>query len=206
MKVYYRSTAKRREDYLATPDYFFRYDKGVTRVHPRSFIGRLLLGKAVDSARLLRLAQKLHRLLPAERPDVTVDLFIPFSKLDAYMQWHREAVGFFPLWCVPYRRVRDYEWISKDFYAGLDDELFIDLAIYGMKQPAGRNVYKEIEDELLRINAIKTLISYNYYDEDVFWRIYNRPNYLAVKQLTDPQNIFRDLYAKTCRAARGIGG
>jgi FAD/FMN-containing dehydrogenase len=28
LKVYYRSTAERTEDYLRTPDYFFRYDAG----------------------------------------------------------------------------------------------------------------------------------------------------------------------------------
>jgi hypothetical protein len=26
-----------------------------------------------------------------------------------------------------------------------------------------------------------------------------------VKALTDPQNVFRDLYTKTCRAAMGLG-
>jgi hypothetical protein len=51
---------------------------------------------------------------------------------------------------------------------------------------------------------VKTLISYNYYEEDVFWSIWNKPNHLAVKAITDPRNIFRDLYAKTCRAPRGL--
>jgi FAD/FMN-containing dehydrogenase len=203
MKVYYKSTAQRRVDYLKTRDYFFRYDRGVTNVHPKSAIGRLLFGKLLSSSQLLRLAEKIPRVLPAHRPEVTVDLFIPFSKLDEYMQWHEKELGFFPLWCVPYRRVRDYEWISKDVFAGIDDELFVDLAIYGMKQPEGRNVYKEIEDELLRINAIKTLISYNYYDEETFWRIFDKSNYDAVKAITDPKNVFRNLYEKTCRAAQG---
>src|SRR5262249_45647596 len=40
LKVYYRSTATRREDYLRTRDYLFRYDRGVTNVQPRSFVGR----------------------------------------------------------------------------------------------------------------------------------------------------------------------
>src|SRR5262245_40284133 len=31
-KVYYKSTATRDEDYLETPQYFFRYDRGVTNV------------------------------------------------------------------------------------------------------------------------------------------------------------------------------
>ena len=203
MKVYYKSTAERTEDYLKTPDYFFRYDRGVTNVHPKSAIGRLLFGKVMSSARFLRLAEKIPRLIPAEQPGVIVDLFIPFSKLDAYMEWHEKTLGFFPLWCVPYRRVRDYEWISKGLLQGIDDELFVDLAIYGMKQPPGRNIYKEIEDQLLQINSLKTLISYNYYDEETFWKTFNRENYEAVKKVTDPKNVFRGLYEKMCQASQG---
>lgn len=204
MKVYYQSTAKRKEDYLRTPDYFFRYDSGVTNVHPKSAIGRFLFGKFMHSSQVLRVAEKLHHLLPAEKPTVTVDLFLPFSKVDEFMRWYRGAIDFFPLWCVPYRRVRKYEWIASDYFDGVDDELFLDLAIYGLEQPEGRNYYKEIEDALVKVKGIKTLISYNYYDRDVFWTIWNRPNYLAVKQITDPKNIFRDLYDKTCRAALGL--
>jgi hypothetical protein len=84
------------------------------------------------------------------------------------------------------------------------DELFLDLAVYGMKQQPGRNLYKEFEDELQEINGTKTLISYNYYDEQTFWSIWNKETYQTVKQLTDPNNIFRDLYTKTCRAALGL--
>ncbi len=205
MKVYYRSTAERREDYLTTPHYFFRYDHGVTNVHPKTALGRLLFGKFMHSATILRLAEKLRRfVLPASNPDVTVDLFIPFSKVNAFMTWYRAEIDFFPMWCVPYRRVRDYEWLSPTLYAGIKDELFLDLAIYGLKQPPGRNYYKEIEDALVPLNAVKTLISYNYYDEDVFWTIWNKPNYLAAKRRTDPRNVFRDLYSKTCRATRGL--
>jgi hypothetical protein len=59
------------------------------------------------------------------------------------MDWYRAEIGFYPLWCVPYRHVRDYEWLTAEFWAGVDDELFIDLAIYGMKQRSGRNDYLE---------------------------------------------------------------
>ncbi|HEY3356653.1 MAG TPA: FAD-binding oxidoreductase [Polyangia bacterium] len=202
-KVYYRSTAARREDYLKTPDYFFRYDRGVTNVHPKSLVGRLLFGKLMSSAQLLRLAEKVPHLLSADRPGVTVDLFIPFSRLDAYLRWHERALGFYPLWMVPYRPGHAYEWIADEVLAGVDDELWIDIAIYGMKQPPGRNIYRELETELVEVHGIKTLISHNYYDEDAFWRIFNKPNYDRVKQRTDPDNVFRDLYAKMCRAAQG---
>jgi hypothetical protein len=204
VRVYWQSTGKRREDYLRTSDYFFRYDRGVTNVHPRSFLGRLFFGKLISSSRLLRLAEVLNPFLPASKPNVTVDLFLPASKLQTFMGWYEGAIDYYPLWCVPYRRVRKYEWIAESYFEGIDGEMFIDIAIYGLEQPAGRNYYKEIEDELLRVQGIKTLISHNFYDEKTFWTIWNKPNYDAVKAITDPKNLLRDLYTKTCRAARGL--
>jgi hypothetical protein len=39
---------------------------------------------------------------------------------------------------------------------------------------------------------------------DEFWQTWNKANYDAVKAITDPDNLFRDLYTKTCKAAMGI--
>jgi hypothetical protein len=204
LKIYYQSTAERREDYLKTPHYFYRYDQGVTNVHPKSFIGRLLLGKFLGSSQILRLAEKLRWLLLSDdRPDVTVDTFIPFSRLKDFLEWYARDFGHFPLWVVPYARVHDYEWLTDSFWAKLSDKLFIDIAIYGMKQRGDTNYYRLMEEKLQELNGIKTLISYNYYKEDEFWQIFNRKNYDAVKAITDPDNIFRNLYEKTCRAAMG---
>jgi hypothetical protein len=204
LKVYYQSTAKRREDYLKTPHYFYRYDKGVTNVHPKSFIGRLLFGKFLGSSQILRLAEKLRWLLLSDdRPDVTVDTFIPFSRLKEFLEWYTRDFGHFPLWVVPYARVHDYEWLTDSFWAKTGDTLMVDIAIYGMKQRGDTNYYRLMEEKLQELNGIKTLISYNYYKEDEFWKIFSRTNYDAVKAITDPDNIFRNLYEKTCRAAMG---
>jgi len=203
MKVYYRSTAERDEDYLTTPDYFFRYDRGVTNVRPSSWLGRLLFGKLMTSSRWLKLGAKLHWALSKTKPTVTLDTFIPFSKIDAFMSWYERELDFFPLWVVPYRRVHDYEWLVDEFWQTLDDDLFLDVAIYGMKQTGERNTHRVIEEKLRELGGIKTLISHNYYPEAEFWQIFNRPNYDAVKKRTDPNNVFRDLYAKTCQAAMG---
>jgi FAD/FMN-containing dehydrogenase len=205
-KIYYQSTRELTHDYLKTPDYFFRYDRGVTNVHPKSFVGRLLFGKLMDSGTTLKLADKLNFMFKTDRPTVILDVFLPFSQAPAFMEWYRREVGHFPLWCVPYKRVHDYEWLDESFYAGMKDELFLDLAIYGMEQPDGKNIHRMIEEKLRELGGVKTLISHNYYSKDEFWSIWNKRNYDRVKAITDPQNVFRDLYTKTCRAAMGLAG
>ncbi len=204
LKVYYESTARRDEDYLRTPDYFFRYNRGVTAVRPRSFLARLLFGKFLGSSQVLRLAEKLRWLvLDDRRPCVTLDTFLPFSRLKAFLEWYERDFGHFPLWCVPYRRVHDYEWLADSFWGAIDDDLMVDIAIYGMKQRGETNYYRLMEEKLRDFNGVKTLISYNYYREEEFWEIFHRENFARVKAQTDPDNIFRDLYQKTCLAAMG---
>jgi len=206
MRIYYESTQRRHEDYLETEHYLFRYDRGVTNVHPRSFIGRALFGKLLASTSWLWLASKLPFLLRDTKPTITLDMFIPFSKTPEFMRWYRENLGHFPIWCVPYRRVHDYEWLSDSFWSGLGhEELFLDLAVYGMRQHGPANQHRLVEQELARVGGVKTLISHNYYEPEEFWSIWNRGNYDQARSSTDPRHLFRDVYAQTCRAAMGRG-
>jgi len=76
MKIYYQSTAKRTEDYLATPRLFLPLrQRGVTSVTPRSFLGRLLFGKFTHSTRMLKLAGRGLPLAVAQgaAPTITLD-------------------------------------------------------------------------------------------------------------------------------------
>ena len=61
-----------------------------------------------------------------------------------------------------------------------------------------------MEEKLLELGGLKTLISRNHYSEREFWTIWNKENYDRIKAVTDPENVFRDLYTKTCRAAQGL--
>ena len=105
---------------------------------------------------------------------------------------------------MPYRRVHDYEWLADDYWKRSTTSMFLDLAIYGMRQKGDTNYHRMMEEKLRELGGIKTLIAHNYYPEDEFWTIWNKRNYDAVKAITDPQNVFRDLYTKTCKAAMGL--
>jgi FAD/FMN-containing dehydrogenase len=201
--AYHETTAVHSEDYLRTIDYFFRYDRGVTNVHPKSKLGRLLFSPFMSSNNVLRIAEKFHWALPKKNPMVTVDLFIPISRFPEFMSWYWKEFGPHNLWCVPYRPAQRYAWLSDQFYSGLQDEMFVDLAIYGFQPRDGRNYYRMIEEKLHEISGVKTLISYNYYSEEEFWQVFHRENHFAAKAITDPRNVFRDLFNKTCIASQG---
>jgi len=85
----------------------------------------------------------------------------------------------------------------------IKDDLFLDIAIYEMRKENKEKYYRMFEDEIIKINGLKTLISNNYFSENDFWKIWNKKNYDEVKKQTDPKNIFRGLYEKTCRASMG---
>jgi FAD/FMN-containing dehydrogenase len=201
--IFYKSTRERVRDYMATEEYFFRYDTechwctrnyGLENSLLRMLFGPFVLG----STNILTLATKFGQYLTkSTKPDVVVDLFIPVSKLEEFFSWYLERFNYFPVWIVPYKIEKMYGWVNPEYIKGVSDSLYIDFAIYAFQQPPGENYYKLLEDKLYELQGIKTLISYNYYDEETFWKIHNKVRYERVKHRMDPNGIFKDLYTKT---------
>jgi FAD/FMN-containing dehydrogenase len=208
LNIFYRSTQQRDEDYLTTYDYYFRYDTEchwLTRTIPllerapvRFAFGKLVLGSTNLINWSNRLAPFLKRI--KRRPDIVVDVFIPEGQFAAFFDWYSREFDYFPMWVVPYRFPLVYPWIADEHAARIDDELFIDCAIYG--KPNGRPDidYSEVlERKVQELGGVKTLISRNHYDEEQFWSVYSRPRYEDAKAKLDPRNLFGDLYAKMGR-------
>jgi FAD/FMN-containing dehydrogenase len=207
LDIYYRSTAERTEDYLTTFDYAFRFDTEchwMTRTVPllttrpvRFAAGRLLLG----STNLIRWSYRLERLLGAKaRPDVVCDVFVPARRLPEFYAWYERALGFYPLWVVPYRVPRMYPWVAPERAARMKDELLFDCAIYGMPNGDPEVDRSELlERKVFDLDGMKTLISRNHYTEERFWEIYDRRRYDEVKRRLDPEGVFGDLYEKVHR-------
>ncbi|MFP4385530.1 MAG: FAD-dependent oxidoreductase [Spirochaetia bacterium] len=199
LKPYYKSTRVRNEDYMEIKNYFFRYDPDCHWI-ARNYglenpVLRLLAGKFfLSSEKMLTLARNHPGIFNSGNPQVIVDVFIPFKKITEFLDFYLADISYYPLWVVPYKPSHPYEWLNPEF---ADDELFIDFAVYGMKPKADIDYYRLIEKKLLEIKGIKTLISHNSYTREEFWKVWNKENYTRVKEYTDPQNIFRNLYEKT---------
>ena len=208
LDIYYKSTRTRREDYLTTADYCFRYDTEchwLTRTVPplewkpvRWAVGKLFLG----STNLIKWSGRLERVLKLKkRPDVVVDVFVPARNLGAFFDWYTRDLQFYPLWVVPYRIAEPYPWIARGHAAQMQDTLMIDCAVYGMKNDhPERDVSQLLEEKTYELGGIKTLISRNHHTAERFWQIYDRPRYTAAKARLDPKGVFADLYQKFHRA------
>jgi FAD/FMN-containing dehydrogenase len=201
--IFYKTTLARDQDYLPTYDYFFRYDADchwcTRNFGLENTLLRLLLGPfALGSSNILTIADKFPFLAKKNKnPDVVVDVFIAYEKVIAFFEWYLQQFNYFPLWIVPYRMEHYYPWINPNLVKGIKESFFIDCAIYAFEQKDELNYYKILEDKVFELQGIKTLISHNYYDEDMFWKSYNKDTYTRVKTITDPKNLFRQLYQKT---------
>jgi len=201
MRIFYKSTKEQEEDYLATYDYFYRYDAGCHWI-ARNYglenpILRFLFGRFfLPSTNMLKLAKKLAFVFKKIKPDVVVDVFIPFSKLMHFFDFYNKEFQYYPLWVVPYK-IKLYPWINPKHITAKDG-LYIDIAIYGMKQK-DKNYYRIMEEYLLKNSSMKTLISHNFLLESEFWQMWSKENYYKVKAMTDPGNIFNDLFHKMVR-------
>ena len=204
LKIFYKSTNSRTEDYMTTYDYFFRYDAEchwLTKTVPlmETVPARLLLGKMLlGSTNLIKWSKRVKPFMRMKRrPEVVVDVFIPSRRFEEFFDWYEKDFDFFPLWVVPYRVPRLYPWLADDYARGIDDTLFIDCAVYGKKNSRPDIDYsEELEKKTIELNGIKTLISRNHFDEKTFWTVYDRGRYDATKAVTDPHNLFRNLYDK----------
>jgi len=205
LKVYYRSTIEKREDYLALEHYFFRYDTDLhwlTRTIPflEHWLPRLVLGKAVlGSTNVIHITRALRPLfaIGKKRPDLVLDVFIPHERFTEFFDWYEKTCNFWPLWIVPYRAPHIYPWLSDEHSQRMNGPFLIDCAIYGMGNNERDVDYSELlERKVTELGGIKTLITRNHYDRETFWSIYSKPRHDAAKERLDPGNVFGDFYEK----------
>lgn len=204
MKIFYKSTRERSEDFLTTFDYCFRYDTEchwLTRTVPglesapvRFLLGKLLLG----STNLITWSRRLESVGAVKRrPDVVCDVFIPAGRFSEFFRWYEQDFDFYPLWVVPYRVPQPYPWLDPAYAEGFGSDLFIDCAVYGKPNNIdGVDYSQRLEAKTVELNGIKTLISANHFDPETFWRIYNRTNFEQLKHRLDPNGLFPEIYSK----------
>ncbi len=212
MGVYYRSIQQRRVDHLTVRDYLWRWDTDwfwcsrvfgvqdprVRRIVPKRWLRSENYWKLVELERRYGLMRRLERLRGRAWEHVVQDVEVPIERAIDFFDFFVREVGISPFWLCPLRqREPDARW---DLYALDPEATYVNFGFWSSVPAAdGRPdgaCNRRIERVVEELGGRKSLYSTSYYERDEFWRLYNGPAYVALKQAYDGEHRLLDLYQK----------
>jgi FAD/FMN-containing dehydrogenase len=208
-KIYYRSIAEKREDYLTIHDYLWRWDTDwfwcsknvlaqnplVRRIYGRSRLGSKTYTKIMRWNSRVGVTKKLERLLGLHSESVIQDVDIPIARAAEFLDFYAKEIGLWPQWVCPIG-VRDDRFtlypVRRGWYVNFG---FWDVKRTRDAHPPG-HFNRRIEEKVSELGGIKSLYSDSYFAEADFNRRYGGAPYAALKKKYDPAGAFPRLYDK----------
>jgi FAD/FMN-containing dehydrogenase len=200
MNIYYRSIARKHNDWLTARDYIWRWDTdwfwcskhfGVQNPAIRLLARPVLNSRTYQ--RIMRLSQKY---LPASTGSESViqDVDVPISRAVEFCEFLLREIAISPVWVCPFRTSHR----RFDLCPLQPDRLYVNFGFWDVIRTTRESGYynRLIERKLVELGGVKGLYSTSYYDRPTFWSIYDQVRYDQLKQAYDPAAVFPDLYAK----------
>ena len=211
-KIYYRSIAEKREDYLSIHDYLWRWDtdwfwcsKNVFAQN--AFLRKFVYGKARLGSRtytrIMRwnsragVTKKIERVLGLHSESVIQDVDIPLARAAEFFAFYAREIALWPQWICP---------IGPQGHSGrfslypVKNQWYVNFGFWDVKRtreahPRG-HFNRMIEQKVAALGGIKSLYSDSYFPEGEFRAAYGGVAYDALKRSYDPGGAFPGLYAK----------
>src|SRR6266404_2357217 len=197
-RIYYRSIAEKREDYLTVHDYIWRWDtdwfwcsKNVFAQHPliRRLYGKDRLGSRTYT-KIMRwnsragITKKVERVLGIHSESVIQDVDIPLSRAAEFLEFYAREIALWPQWICPIgpqqRRFSLYP-VRPEWYVNFG---FWDVKRTRQAHPAG-HFNRLIERKVAELGGIKSLYSDSYFSEDEFFGAYGGALHRELKRKYD---------------------
>lgn len=212
MQMYFRSITSKKEDYLSTLDYIWRWDAdwfwcsevfGMQNRWLRFLFGKWMLHSGVY-AKLMHFFHRhprLERFLSASKKDhesVIQDVLIPIKEADKFLAFLQKNIPIKPIWICPMQLTASGQLYN--FCPLSKDTLYIDFGFWGSLEslnPPG-HFNRLIERQTIELGGLKSLYSSSYYTEEEFWSIYDRELYSSLKVKYDPEQRLSSLYVNCC--------
>ncbi|MDR7303249.1 FAD-binding oxidoreductase [Haloactinomyces albus] len=216
-RIYYRSIRQRTVDHLHVRDYLWRWDTDwfwcsralgaqhplVRPFWPRRYLRSDVYRRMIAADRRFGLSARLNRRRgrPPDEP-VIQDVEIPLERLAEFLEFFRRDIGISPVWLCPVR-LRDPDGWS--LYPMDPRTRYVNVGFWSTVPVSpgqdGSVHNRAIERTVTELDGHKSLYSTSYYDEDEFWRLYNRPAYQRLKDHYDAYARLPGLYDKCVRGS-----
>ncbi|HEX2332085.1 MAG TPA: FAD-binding oxidoreductase [Burkholderiales bacterium] len=211
-KIYYRSIAEKREDYLSAHDYIWRWDtdwfwcsKNVFAQNPfmRRFVyGRDRLGSRTYT-KIMRwnsrvgATKKLERVLGVHSESVIQDVDIPILRAAEFLDFYSREIGLWPQWICP---IGPQPHSGRFVLYPVKSSWYVNFGFWDVKRtreahPPG-HFNRLIEEKASELGGIKSLYSDSFFTESDFHARYGGGAYDALKRKYDPAGVFPRLYEK----------
>ena len=206
------------ETTLTTRDYIWRWDPDAFfATDQQNILGSILLnpqfrrtvGKYVlRSDRLIQIGKFRNELRKngrasllfqesARREALIQDAAIPFDHAAEFDTWLADTLAIYPLWYCPVKTLRPigtYPLYRPGAEVVVDFGFYCSMDLSDEMEDYHYN--RAIEEKLVALDGLKCLYSDTFFPEEVFWSLYDKAAYDAVKHTYDPRGAFLDLYRK----------
>jgi FAD/FMN-containing dehydrogenase len=211
MNIFYKSIRNRKEDYLTTLDYIWRWDtdwfwcskhfgvqnKFIRTIWPKKHLNSIAYWKIKNWNAKHEFAQKLQKLLgKLAQESVVQDVEIPFDNCSEFTTFFHQNIGIKPIWICPIQTFNPN--VTYDLYPMNKETLYINFGFWDVVNAKSETGYhnKIIEKKVKELNGKKSLYSDSFYSQEQFWQLYNKEVYTKLKAKYDPQRKFKTLYQK----------
>ena len=189
-----------REMIIPLKDYLFRYDRGAfwmgkyaySFFHtPFNRLTRTLLNPFMKT---LVIFKALHKTNLSHKY-IVQDFYIPLSKTNDFLNFCNKQVEIFPLWLCPIKSTTTEQLLSPHY---LQENMLIDVGVWGPVKNKNNllKLNQLFEKYVFEIGGRKMFYAETFYDEDFFWRIYNKLKYTNLRKKYYADGIFPNVWEK----------
>ena len=208
-KIYYRSIAEKREDYLTISDYLWRWDTDwfwcsknvfaqnplVRRIYGRERLGSRTYTKIMRWNSRVGVTKRIEGLLGLHSESVIQDVDIPIERAAEFLEFYSRQIQLWPTWVCPIGHA------SKRFTLyPIQHDWYVNFGFWDVKRTrdahAPGHFNRMIEEKVHELGGIKSLYSDSFFPERDFYKRYGGPAYDALKGKYDPSGAFPRLYEK----------
>jgi FAD/FMN-containing dehydrogenase len=211
-RIYYRSIAEKREDYLTVSDYLWRWDtdwfwcsKNVGAQN--AFLRRYVYGKERLGSRTytkvmrwnsrVGVTKKLERLLGLHSESVIQDVDIPLGRAAEFLDFYSENIQLWPMWICP---IGPRPQSGSFSLYPVRDEWYVNFGFWDVKRTrekhAAGHFNRLVERKVAELGGIKSLYSDSFFTREEFDGRYGGEAYGELKRKYDPAGAFPELYEK----------
>ncbi|KAK7518781.1 hypothetical protein IWZ03DRAFT_393616 [Phyllosticta citriasiana] len=174
-------------------EYLFRYDRGGFWVGASAFdYFKFPFNKAtrwwLDDFLHTRMLYTALHASGQSKQYVVQDLAVPFATAEKFIDYTNEKFGIWPLWLCPLKQnpLPTFHPHSKDYEAdGKTLKPMLNVGLWG-QGPRDHNTFvelnRDLEHKLRELGGMKWFYAHTYYNEEDFWKIYDRKWYDELRQ------------------------